>query len=727
MIRNYQKSTGDSNVDLGPIYNSLQTINALLYRLDMQTTIPQAINSLSNSLNSLSSDVDELSEAYTSLSNSYDSLEQRFSTISNGNVNFITDTLLTKHITDYNTYYNRNFEVLEPYVQSITNFNYISAAYPKQRYNLPNATLNDTNANQVQITKYTLDKIDGGIYLLSDCVINTVTNFNGIIGDCTIDRIHGSTIMIAGGKAVALECKKMGEISIATIYGLSGTNCTLKNCIVDGVRATSCVFDNCTMDNTPWFSNSYKSMTLSENRLQFCGLTDCVINNQPTTGYYSECSFKNVTFPQLNSTNFGKCSGTVFIPKVVNNSVVFDEVNGIYLYGEGDYVTIYTEPSTYTNIYYGTSTYTDLTQYTSTLTTNYYITTDYTKTISDTAISRVTKDTIVSDNYGIPMYPTTTTVDLTVTVSTIETLTRIATTIYTFEELQGTTTFTGQWVTTKTYEHYYDSTRTLSEPYTTTKTLTNTISLTTTLTPQLLVKCLPEYNYKLPPTQLMLSTLYQNTYLDINFVRNSTNDINILNCTGNLYLNVDTVKTLNITDGSFTNIELNVRDMTLSSFRYNIITNCTLNLYSMDANFNDIDYNEISNLVVNQYGPQTDFQFSGNMFYRAKFLAFTDDVTLSHVENSYFAATFEGLNLFSDCTITSMTNEGTCDMKHCTISELVLNNAATIRSCTIERLIVNPDVYSDYEIDDNEIGTLIIPEYMNDIYNNNMVNDNFTY
>jgi hypothetical protein len=719
MIRNFQKSS-DSNVDLSPIYSSLQTINAFLYQLDVQTTLSRAINSISSSYNSLSNDVNELSGAYNSL-------EQRFSTISNGNVNFITDTLLTKHITNYNTYYNSNFEIFEPYVQSITNFNYISAAYPNQRYYLPNATLNDTNANQAQITKYTLDKIDGGMYLLSDCVINTVTNFNGGVGDCTIDRIHGSTIMMAGGKAVALECKEMGQISIATIYGFSGSNCTVEKCILDGVRATSCIFDKCTMIDTPWYSNSYKSMTLTENKMQFCGFTDCVINNQPTTGYYSECSFKNVTFPQLNSTNFSKCSGTVFIPKVVNNSVVFDEVNGNYLYGEGDYVTIYTEPSTYTNIYNGTSTYTNLTEYTSTLTTNYYVSTDYTRSISDTAISRVTTETIVSDNYGIPMYPTTTTIDKTVTVSTIETLTKIATTIYTFEELQGTTTFTGQWVTTKTYPHYYDSTLTKSEPYTTTRTLTNTISLTSTLTPQLLVKCLPEYNYKLPPTQLMLSTLYKNNYVDINFVRNSTNDLHIENCTGNLYLYVDTVKTLSITDNSFTNMELDVKDMTLSSFRYNIITNCTLNLYSVDANSNDIDYNEISNLVVNQYGPQTGFQFTGNVFYRAKFLAFTDDVTLSHAENSYFAATFEGLNLFSNCTMTSMTNEGTCDMKHCTVSELVVNNAATIRSCTIERLIVNPDVYSDYNIEDNEIGTLIIPDYMHDIYNDNMVNDMFTH
>ena len=149
MIRNYQRSGGDSNVDLGPIYNSLQTINALLYRLDVQTTIPQAINNLNNSINSVSSDVIELSSSYNSLSSSYNSLssdvdeiQQRFSTLTFDNMQFITDTLLTKHITDYNTYYNTDLEILEPYVQSITNYNYVTAI-PNQRFNMPNAILNE--------------------------------------------------------------------------------------------------------------------------------------------------------------------------------------------------------------------------------------------------------------------------------------------------------------------------------------------------------------------------------------------------------------------------------------------------------------------------------------------------------------------------------------------------------------------------------------------------------
>jgi hypothetical protein len=468
-------------------------------------------------------------------------------------------------------------------------------------------------------------------------------------------------------------------------------------------------------------------MTLNENRLFKCYLTDCVVNNEATTGYYSECSFNHVSFPNLNSTVFSKCSGTVYFPLRANNSVLFD-INGNYLYGENDYVTIYTEPSTYTNLHYGTSSYTNLTQYTSTLTTNYHVTTSYTRTISDTAISRVTTDTIISDNYGIPMYPTTTTIDLTVTLQQTITSSSNATTIYTFNEAQGSTTFTGQWVTTKTYPHYYDSTLTQTEPYTTTRTLTNTISKTSTLTPQLLVKLLPEYDYQLPPNELIISTNYQNTYVDIKFVRNSTNDINILNCTGNLYLDVNTVKTLCITENSFKNLDLDVRVMTLSSFKYNTITNCTMNLYSVDAIENEIIYNEISNLIVNQYGKQTGFVFSANTFYKAQFLAYTDDVTLSHIENSYSTVIFEGSHEFTECTISSMTNNGICNMRECYISAATLNDIATIRSCTIEKLVINPNVSTDYVIEDNEIATLVCPESMSDFhYSNMIINDTITY
>ena len=717
MIRNYQRSGGDSNVDLGPIYNSLQTINALLYRLDIQTTIPQAINSLSNSINSVSSDVIELSSAYTSL-------EQKISTMTFDNMQFITDTLLTKHITNYNTYYNTNLEIFEPYVQSITNYDYISAAYTNQRFNLPNATLNVDDTTPIQINNYTFDCIDGGFYYLSACKVNILTNFNGLVALGDVAEIYADTLMMLAGNHLIVSCN-VGTISEATIYAFTGQNCTLEYCVLDGMQATNCLFNQCTLIHMPWQHNSFKSMTLSYNRFFVCGLTDCVIYNEPTTGYFSECSFSNVSFPRLNTTNFSKCSGTVYIPKIVNNSIVFD-INGNYLYNERDYVTIYTEPSTYTNIQYDTSTYTNLTEYTSTLTTNYYVTTDYTRSISDTVISRVTTDTIISDQAGLPQYPTTTTIDLTVTLTATQTLTSIATTIYTFNEGGMSTTLTAQWQTTKTYPHYYNSTLTVSEPYTTTQTLTSTLSRTSTLTPQLVVKCLPEYDYALSPTQLIIGN-YDNTYVDINFVRNSTNQISFYNCSGNIDLAVQTVKTLAIEHNKFYNVNIDITELTASTFEFNEITNCTINAYENNANNRDIANNYIYNFVINNYAYQSGIAFLNNDFFKAKFLVFTEDITFTHVENTYHSATFEGSNEFTECTITSMVNDGTINMRDCYVTACTLNNIATITGCTIERLLIKPGISEDYNIEGNEIATLIVPESMSEFRISNLIHDSFTY
>ena len=713
MIRNYQKSSSSSTVDLSPIYSSLQTINAFLYQLDVQTTIPQALNSLSNSIN-------ELSEAYNSL-------EQKISTFSNsGGMNFITDTLLTTYLTDYNTYYNSNFEIFEPYVQSITNYNYISAAYPNQRFNLPNATLNDTNANQVMLTKYTLDKIDGGFYALTDCVVDVVTNFYGVIANCTIDQLVGDTLMMMGGKVVRLVCNALGDFSIATIYVFSGSNCTFDGCIIDGASASSCLFEKCTMLNIPWNSNSYRSMTLSENRLHFCGLTDCVIQNEQTTGYYSECTLSNVSFPYLNSTQFYKCTGTIFIPQRVRNSIMFDVI-GNYLYGENDYIKTYTVSSSYTNTDYATSTYTDLTQYTSTLTTNYYVTTDYTSEISDTVISRVTTDTIISDQAGLPQYPTTTTIDLTVTLFQTLTSSSIATTIYTFNEGGLTTSYTAQWQTTRTYLHYYDSTLTNSSQYIATETLTRTLTNSETSPPQLVVSMLPGNNYELPPNELIISTSYQDVFLDFNFLRNSTNCISIYNCSGNIGLTVGTANTFALEYNDFNNINIDISNFSASSIDYNIFTNCTINFYINNANDRAIVGNTISNLVFNHYAHQYGIEFSDNSINKGKFLAFEEDITFTHIYCTYSSATFEGSNEVTECTVYNITNEGTINLRDCFINTCLINNLATIRGCTIQKLIIKPDVPYEYMIEANQIETLIMPENMTDIDVNNTVGETVTY
>ena len=119
MIRNYQRTSGDSNVDLSPIYSSLQTINAFLFNLDIETTLSRAVYSLSsevtdlqtdfNSLNSiiseitdditglsadinfLNSEVSSLRTDYNSLSNDVSSLYNRYTSLNKDVVSLITD------------------------------------------------------------------------------------------------------------------------------------------------------------------------------------------------------------------------------------------------------------------------------------------------------------------------------------------------------------------------------------------------------------------------------------------------------------------------------------------------------------------------------------------------------------------------------------------------------------------------------------------------------------
>ena len=131
MIRNYQRTSGDSNVDLSPIYSSLQTINAFLFNLDIETTLSRAVYSLSsevtdlqtdfNSLNSiiseitdditglsadinyLNSEVSSLRTDYNSLSNDVSSLYNRYTSLNRDVVSLITDYMaLNSEISEIN-------------------------------------------------------------------------------------------------------------------------------------------------------------------------------------------------------------------------------------------------------------------------------------------------------------------------------------------------------------------------------------------------------------------------------------------------------------------------------------------------------------------------------------------------------------------------------------------------------------------------------------------------
>lgn len=720
MIRNYQKSSGGT-ADLSPIYSSLQTINAFLYQLDVQTTFSRAINSLSSSYNSLSSSynllsnsiwsleqevmanttinnaiqnlsdsiwsleqevyanttintavyelstqnesqhdaISNISKSYTSLTidnrlirsqlnnlgSSFDSfsesitstinaitgsitdLSDRISTMTGGGgavtvsgMNFITDTVLTKNITDYNTYYNTNLEIFEPYVQYITNYAYISTSYPNQRFNLPNATLITPLVTTIprQLNNCTLDMVYNGIYMLSYCSVNILTDFVGGCLNCSVKSFYASnTFMIQGGFVNNLSATSVnqGILVYANISGATIKNCDVESCKIGYVDATSCQFNQCTIDPIPTQNNSFVSMTLIPPQTRFynCGITDCLITGEKTTGYYSECTLENVSIPNLNNTSFLQCTGTVFIPKVVNGTVLFNDL-GNYLYPQGTYYKTYTQFSSFTDI------------------------------------------------------------------SNSETVTVEA---------------------------------------------TNT--LTTTMNPQLNFSILPGYDYTLPPTQVVIAPDHKSMYIDIDYIRNRNTRINISGCTGNLNLQVNTVDYFTMEDNSLKNAYIDITFYTDFTFSYNTISNCTINTY--ENNLRDVNFrlNEITNLVVNNYAYQTDMSFESNTFSKAKFLAFTEDVTCLHIYDNYLSATFEGSHEFTECTLGNIVIDGTCNFRDCVIGRGLLNGQISLQDCTIQQLIVNPGEPNNQYMEYNSIETYIAPDFMSETGNYNTINTIITY
>lgn len=309
MIRNFQGGSGGSQ-DLSAIYNSLQTINALLYRLDSQTTLPQAMSSLQADMNNLETKVDDLAGDVSDL-------QDIISTINIDNVNvFITDRTLTTNITDYNTYNNTNLIIFEPYVQLVTNYDYISTSN-SQRYNIPNATLNFTDTTTPRSISYnTLAMVSGGLYTLNKCEIGTLTKFVGGVMDCTINEITADSIIVSGGNIYSFYAKQ-GHILNATFNTFQASSCLLMSCSIKNPYATTCGFTNCTLDNLPGANCLYESMSLRDTRgLQECTINNCIMEMISTSDINcSNCSFNNVTFTNFNEIKVCTFNG------VTNNGV----------------------------------------------------------------------------------------------------------------------------------------------------------------------------------------------------------------------------------------------------------------------------------------------------------------------------------------------------------------------------------------------------------------------
>lgn len=704
MIRNYQKTSSDSNVDLTPIYNSLQTINALLYRLDVQTTIPNAINSISNSVINIENKVDNITKDDYSLAY------------------YITESVLSKPLWQYNNY--STFQttapivIYEPYVQSITNYQHLEGRY-YFGYNLPNATLNymvgpDTH-QAIEYEALSCKAISIYGFYGTSCVINTMNVTQVRITNCSIQSLSAKIATINNCDINTLNIENGGNIY----------NCFLKNNTINGCNIYSCLgyningnrnnFVSCTLANYPTISNTFKEMNLNnvnilENvRAITCNL-DC--NNKKANNSFVNCTFDNVSIYHLTHTNFINCNGNIYIPRLINGQNLFDENNN-YI---GDYINTMTQTSS--NTYTETSTLSltlNTTEWFNTTLTEYepsyistFIDTTYSYSDTTTVLTWNDPDSRITSTYtttlGITDYTTTDTMVLdsyTTTRTEYEMGTEYTLTYSTFNY----STLTSQIMSSSSY---------IREVYTTdTNTLTTNYNTTITLQNQLTVNILPEWNIPNIFTNNGIANQYINTYVNIDHYTNSMDNFEVNNCTGNIEMYLSSLNNdFIIANNELYKLKLNVNNLnSLLVVTANIIRDGEILLDSMNSGDIAFSQNRFDKL---------------NMYYNL-----TSDQSIIAVQNEYNILNIQagamgnlrmssctinngvlyGWNGLYSCTANYIENYGENSYSKNSINTLRAHNIKLMYDNTISKLIIEPNDYDNLSFLGNNIGTIICPSY----------------
>lgn len=706
MIRNYQKTSSDSGVDLSPIYNSLQTINALLYRLDVQTTIPSAINQLSQSIIDVDERIDNITKDDYSLAY------------------YITESVLSKPLWQYNNYSTLQstapIVIYEPYVQSITNYEHLEGRY-YFGYNLPNATLNYiVGPNSYQAVEYealTCKVINNFGFLGTSCIINTMNVTQARITNCSIQSLSAKIATINNCDINTLNVENSGNIY----------NCFLKNNTINGCNIYSCLgynvngnrnnFVSCTLANYPTYSNTFREMNLNnvnilENvRAITCNL-DC--NNKNANNSFVNCTFDNVSIRHLTHTNFINCNGNIYIPKLINGQNLFDENNN-YI---GDYInTMYLTSS---NTYTETSTLSltlNTTEWFNTTLTEYepsYISTfiDTTYSYSDTTTALTWND---PDSHIVSTYTTITeiTSDTTTDIMVLDSYTTTRTEYEMGMEYTLTystfnySTLTSQIMSSSSY---------IREVYTTdTGTLTTNYNTTITLQNQLTINILPEWNIPNIFTNNGIANQYINTYVNIDHYTNSINNFEVNNCTGNVEMYLSNLNNdYIIANNELYKLKLNINNL-------NSLLVCTANIVRDGEIL-------IDSLITG------DIAFSQNRFDKLNlYYNFTQNQSIIAVQNEYNILNIQagamgnlrmssctinngvmyGWNGLYSCTANYIENYGENSYSKNSINTLRAHNIKLMYDNTISKLIIEPNDYVNMSFMGNNIGTIICPSYYN--------------
>ena len=709
--------------DYGILINQINKINSQI------NAVVNKYNSISNDIFSVSTNIstfnDNLSRVTIEINNinqSIASMESQLNKFTNSEYSlayYITDSVLTKPLYQYNNYSNLQSTapiiVFEPYVQSITRTSDLEGRY-YFAYNLPNATLQFTNenlptnaTNKIEYEGLSAAKLEADHFYGTSYSIGTYSVRGAFLTRCSGQALNASECKIFNCdiERITVNATTPGSISSCILKQVSATNVRFNNCLGFFVTGKSNDFYRCTLASYPTVSNSYWSMNLNNvSNMENCAFGTCQLNCTKRDEDFSfvNCTFFDASIHHLTHTNFINCSGNVYIPRIINGKNMFDD-NNQYLGGL---------PSTHTYNTSSTYTLTNTETYNSQIEINIDTSSTYTAkyTYNDISTSYSTIDTTTNTTYQ-PITNTNTIIDTTTNTTMYDTYT----TLYDGETYTATKTdflpIIAETTGTLTDNYQIPSLTLTTLTNTITNTLTDRYSTSNSYDQQLTVNILPEWKIPNIFTDNAISSKYMNTYVNLNNYTDSSPGFTLNNCTGNA-------------------------EMYISSVTNNYIV-ARNDLYKLKLNINNLNGPFIltaniikdGDILIDSFVNPT-IAFSQNTFDKLNlYYNYTQNQSMVLENNDFNVLNIQagargnlrmvsctinngvlyGWNGLYNCTANYIENYGENSYSKNSINTLRAHDIKLMYDNTIDKLIIEPNNYENFSFYGNSIKTLICPSY----------------
>lgn len=316
MIRNYQRTSSGTDVDLSPIYSSLQTINAFLFNLDVQTTLSRAVNSLSQEVGDLKTDFNSLNSLISGLNNDITEINNDISNLNN-DINYLNSqvsglqTDISEINNDINSLYIRYTSLNTDVVSLIINYNSLNSEISdlKIDYSFMNNSITALNQkistiglppDQVTLTNY----INEDVYL--DYVRYSTNAFNFKFATGSIDInctsclafqfsnniFYKANIDISSYNSSTFQKNKIKECTLNWYGDFNNSLAILQNTMTDmKFRAWN------SADGKYFQKNSIYSLKIDNYGDNSFTHAECTYYNADVLGYneFVSCNLKNIT------------------------------------------------------------------------------------------------------------------------------------------------------------------------------------------------------------------------------------------------------------------------------------------------------------------------------------------------------------------------------------------------------------------------------------------------